>query len=293
MREENVDDTRVAWPIIDYLGSFLLFDELRPDAIPSLGLNYILARSVIVLEHTRHLRSLCGSLIIVPQLVCRDDADGNTPAAHIIDAVGIVGWADNLVFVDIIFHREFLTREREACEQVVPVLRRRKLVGKNISHEAALHPVVNEPTVPMDLVHYPEVTPGVEVLHRWLAGEEVVAHLVGFSPRLCKVKVPEYVMVLDHAPSNVGDHEDHLVADASPSPYPLMMRVVGLDEGVVRCTLEGEVPLILGGNSRQSFHLNIHHSLIATGIANDDSLLVVHVGGHVGVRRHPFTVPVA
>ena len=128
------------------------------------------------------------------------------------------------------------------------------------------------------------------------------------------------MLTLDHAPSNVRDHEDHLIADVSPSPYPLMMRVVGLDERVVRCTLEGEVPLVLGSwmqscrveilpkklacvtstflqttltNSRQSFHLNIDHSFITARITNDDGLLVVHVGGYVGVRRHPFTVSVA
>ena len=164
--------------------ALLLFDELGPNTIPCLGLDYKLSRSFVILQHTCHLGSLGGALVVIPELVCRDDADGNTPATHFIDAVGIVGGADNLVFVDIVSNREFLAREREACEEVVPVLRRRKLVGKDISHEAALHPVVNEPTVPLDLVHHPEVAPGVEVLHGRLASEEVVTHLVGFSPRL-------------------------------------------------------------------------------------------------------------
>ena len=58
--------------------------------------------------------------------------------------------------------------------------------------------------------------------------------------------IQNIVLTLNHGPSNVRDNHNHLIGNIIPSPDTLMVRIIGLDEWVVRHTHICKVPFILG-----------------------------------------------
>mmetsp|Transcript_58723 Transcript_58723/g.124680 ORF Transcript_58723/g.124680 Transcript_58723/m.124680 type:complete len:220 (-) Transcript_58723:109-768(-) len=100
-------------------------------------------------------------------------------------------------------------------------------------------------------------------------------------------------MVLHHRSTNVADHHDDLIGGVSPPPDALVVRVIGLDERVVRHALVFEVPLVFGGPAGQRLHLDEDHPLVPAREARDDRLVKVDPLRHLIRRRLPLAVPAA
>jgi len=66
------------------------------------------------------------------------------------------------------------------------------------------------------------------------------------------------------------------------------MRIIRLDERMVRHPEVREVPLVLGGPARERFHLQRNHSLVPAGISGDERFVKVDRFGGVVGRGLPF-----
>ena len=141
-----------------------------------------------------------------------------------------------------------------------------------VSHEAILHPVVNEPTVPANLVHGTLVAPHGILVGLDDALEQIGDLVSGLPPRLGVVDVGEDVVILVNRATWVAQYEDDLVGQVLPTPNPLVVGIVGLDEGLGRHAEELEVPRIPSAEARHGLHLPEDGALVRTGITDDDGV---------------------
>jgi hypothetical protein len=58
-------------------------------------------------------------------------------------------------------------------------------------------------------------------------------------------------MIFHNRLAHVPYHHDHLIGNIIPSPYSLMMWIIGLDEWMIGNTEIFKVPFILGGCVRE------------------------------------------
>ncbi len=66
-------------------------------------------------------------------------------------------------------------------------------------------------------------------------------------PYLLTSNIPKYVMIFHNRLAHVPYHHDHLIGNIIPSPYSLMMWIIGLDEWMIGNTEIFKVPFVLGG----------------------------------------------
>mmetsp|Transcript_33349 Transcript_33349/g.80663 ORF Transcript_33349/g.80663 Transcript_33349/m.80663 type:complete len:243 (+) Transcript_33349:703-1431(+) len=215
------------------------------------------------------------------------------PGDVVVGAVGIVTGRDHRIRP----HHQVVV-ELGLCvggghHKHVPMLRRGDLVREHISHQTSFHPIVDEPAVPIALIHDPQISPCEKIFDGRSCAVQLIEDKRCLLPRFGISDIPQYIVILHHTPTNITNHHDHLIAHVAPSPDPFVMRVIRLDERMVAHAQKLEVPFVLGRPSRQRLHLDEDHSLIPRGEAGDDSLLEVDAIRNFVRGRLPFAVAAA
>mmetsp|Transcript_36374 Transcript_36374/g.87771 ORF Transcript_36374/g.87771 Transcript_36374/m.87771 type:complete len:212 (-) Transcript_36374:285-920(-) len=183
---------------------------------------------------------------------------------------------------------EFSPRVAPGYHEHVPMLWRGNLVRVDISHQTSFHPVVDEPSIMMTLIHDYLISPSVKVLDRRSLGIQSIQVMSGLFPRFGIIEIPQYIVIFDHRPSNVTYHQNDLIGDVPPSPDSFVMGIVCLDEWMVGYSQEFEVPFVLGGPSRKRLHLNERLPLIPRRITRDDRFVKFRLVGDVVLGWRPL-----
>ena len=152
----------------------------------------------------------------------------------------------------------------------------------------SFHPVINEPPIPLNLIHDTQISPLEETINWWsIPVHDIIDVQIA---DLRRGDVPQDVMVFNHGTPHVTYDHDHLISSITPAPISFVMRIIGLDERMVGRAVKYKVPLVAGRPSRQRLHLRESHALVARGEAGDQSLVKINVCGHRIFRSLPSAV---
>jgi len=80
-------------------------------------------------------------------------------------------------------------------------------------------------------------------------------------------------MVFHHNLFDIAHDQYYLIANIAPAPDTFMVRVVGLDEGLIGHAQELEVPLITRRKTSETLQLSECETLVATGISCNNRLV--------------------
>ncbi len=134
-----------------------------------------------------------------------------TAVGHFVNTVGVVGGGDDCVSDDRGVGA-FCEGERgEAIGEDVPVVLGGDLVGDNVSEEAALHPVVDEPAPPVDFVCDLVVPPGEEELFWRTLPVEVVLKPEDVGVAVAVLQIPDDAVVLHESRADISHNQDGLI----------------------------------------------------------------------------------
>ena len=152
------------------------------------------------------------------------------------------------------------------------------IVLKKSVRLTSFHPVIDEPPIPLNLIHDTQISPLEETINgRPIPIQNILNVQIAL---LRRGDVPQDVMIFNHGTPHVTNDHDHLINTISPAPISLVVRIIGLDEGMVGRAVKYKVPLVAGRPSRQRLHLRESHALVARGEAGDQSLVEINVCGH-------------
>mmetsp|Transcript_2172 Transcript_2172/g.4736 ORF Transcript_2172/g.4736 Transcript_2172/m.4736 type:complete len:308 (-) Transcript_2172:156-1079(-) len=169
---------------------------------------------------------------------------------------------------------------RLGLSQLGPMLLGSQLVIEVIPQDATLHPVIDEPAVPSDLIHGPLVAPSDIFLLLDLAAVETRDLLGGFDPGFGIVDVGEDVVVLIDGAADVAYNEHYLVGVILPAPNAFMVRIIRLNERLLRHAQKFEIPRIPTAQPCHHLHLPQYHALVGAWISCNNCVLKHDVLGN-------------
>lgn len=166
-----------------------------------------------------------------------------------------------------------------------------EFVGEYVTSKATLHPIINEPTIPMNLIQH-TIIPPFEKTRNGRA--MTIKHIqIAQIAILGRGNIPQDIVIFHHGTTHITYDHDHLICESAPGPISLVMGIVTLNKRMICHAIIDKVPFVPGWPSSQCLHLGKGHALIARRKSGNESFVKVDIVGNIVSGWFPFTCTAA